>query len=155
MKQFETPLLSKRTSPFSTNPLFLSNFLWTPLFVQSSKTRYLPPPHHPNIRGGEETIFASIMIKFSCTFCSHTPIKSKIGGKILFQKDVKTSFLSPISNLVKFSLRPKNECVALIAFKLFVLSRTPKNEGLDLSTSLIQMDNLIDWSLKHNLSTGS
>ena len=84
------------------------------------------------------------MIKFSCTFCSHTPIKRKIGGKILFQKDVKTSFLSPISNLVKFSLRPKNECVALIAFKLFVALNTLENGGQDLSTCLIRKYNLID-----------
>ena len=31
-------------------------------------------------------------IKLSCTFYPRSPIKSKIGGKILFQKYVKTNF---------------------------------------------------------------
>ena len=74
-------------------------------------------------------MFACITIKLSCTFYSHTPIKSKIGGKILFQKHVKISFLSPTFNLVKYSLRPKNECVALIAFKLSVALNTLEMEG--------------------------
>ena len=52
-KQFGNPLLSKRT-PLSTNPLFLSNFFMTPLFVQISQTR--TPPH--NFRG-EETMITS------------------------------------------------------------------------------------------------
>ena len=38
MKQFGNPPLSKRT-PLSTNPLFLSNFFMTPLFVQVLKVR--------------------------------------------------------------------------------------------------------------------
>ena len=41
-------------------------------------------------------------------------------------------------------LRSKNECVALIAFKLSAASNTPENGGHDFSASLIQMDNLID-----------
>ena len=49
----------------------------------------------------------------------------------------------------------KNECVALTAFKLSAALNTPENGGHDLSTSLVQMDNLTDWSLKHNLSTDS
>ena len=52
--------------------------------------------------------------------------------------------LSPIYNLVKLLLWPKNECVVLIAFKLSASSSTPKNDRHDLSTSLIRMDNLID-----------
>ena len=88
-------------------------------------------------------MFACIRITLSCTFYSWTPIKSKIGGKILFQKHVKTSFLSPTFNLVKFSLRPKKECVALIAFKLSVALNTLENGGQDLSTCLIRKDNLI------------
>ena len=50
---------------------------------------------------------------------------------------------------------PKNECVALIAYNSSAASNIPENGGHDLSTSLIQMDNLIDWSLKHNWSTDS
>ena len=46
MKQFGNPPLSNRT-PLSTNPLFLSNFFMTPLFVQISKTRT-----PPTFRGG-------------------------------------------------------------------------------------------------------
>ena len=49
----------------------------------------------------------------------------------------------------------KNECVALIAFKLSVALNTLENGGQDLSTCLIRKDNLIDWSLKLNLSTDS
>ena len=47
---------------------------------------------HPNIRwgGGEETMFTCIRIKL-CNFYPRSPIKSKIVGKILFQKHVKTS----------------------------------------------------------------
>ena len=44
MKQLGNSPLSKR-NPLSTNPLFLSNFFMTPLFVQISKTR-------TKIRGG-------------------------------------------------------------------------------------------------------
>ena len=39
---------------------------------------------------------------------------------------------------------PKNECVALIAFKLSAALNTLENEGHDLSTSLIRKDNFID-----------
>ena len=81
-------------------------------------------------------------MKISCTFHRHTPIKSKIGGKILFQKR-PNGLLSPIFNLVKFSLR-HNECVALIAFKLSAALNTLENGWHDLSTSLIRKDNLID-----------
>ena len=42
-----------------------------------------------------------------------------------------------IANLVKFSLRPKNECVALIVFKLSAVLSSLENGGHDLSTSLI------------------
>ena len=89
-------------------------------------------------------MFACIRITLSCTFCSCTPIKSKTGGKTLFQKHVKTSFLSPAFNLVECSLRSKNECVVLIAFKLSVALNTLENGGQDLSTCLIRKDNLID-----------
>ena len=87
-----------------------------------------------------------------CTFYHPAPIKKKIGDKILSQKHVKKKLLSAIFNLIKFSLRPKNECVALVPFKLFAALNT---WGHDLSTSLIRKDNLVDWSLKHNLSTDS
>ena len=89
-------------------------------------------------------MFACMRLNLSCTFYSRTPIKSTIGSKVFFQKHVKPSFLSPIFNLVKFSLRPKNECVALIAFKLSVALNTLENGGQDLSTCLIRKDNLID-----------
>ena len=49
-----------------------------------------------------------------------------------------------IANLVKFLLRPKNECVALIVFKLSAVLNSLENGGHDLSTSLIRKDNLID-----------
>ena len=49
---WKTPL--REHTLLSTNPLFLSNFLMTPLFVQISKTRY-PPPHPPSNIRGEET----------------------------------------------------------------------------------------------------
>ena len=83
-------------------------------------------------------------MKLSCTFYLRTPIKSKIGSKILYKKHLKTSFLSPIFNLVKFSFRPKNDCVAPIAFKLSAALNTLENGGHDLSASLIRKDNLID-----------
>ena len=44
----------------------------------------------------------------------------------------------------KFLLSPKNECVALIAFKLSAALNTLENGGHDLLTSLIRKDNLID-----------
>ena len=47
-------------------------------------------------------------------------------------------------DLVKFALRPKNDCIALIAFKLSAALNTLENGGHDLSTSLIRKDNLID-----------
>ena len=77
-------------------------------------------------------------MKLSWTFYAHTPIKSKIGGKIFFQRHVKTSFYH------QFSLRPKNEYVALIAFKLSSALNTLENGGNNLSTSLIRKDNLTD-----------
>ena len=52
MKQFGNPSLSKRTpppSPFQLTFLFLNNFFMTPLFVQISKTRNIPPA---DFRGG-------------------------------------------------------------------------------------------------------
>ena len=36
--------------------------------------------------------FTCIRLKLSCTIYPRTPIKSKIGGKILSQKHAKTSF---------------------------------------------------------------
>ena len=51
-------------------------------------------------------------------------------------------------------MRPKNECVAMVAFKLSAALKI-ENGGHDLSTSLIGKDKLIDWSLKHNLNTDS
>ena len=51
-------------------------------------------------------------MKISHTFHRHTPIKSKIGGKILFKKHVQMGFYRQFS-IVKFSLRP-NECIVLI-----------------------------------------
>ena len=73
----------------------------------------------------------------------------------IFSNTCQNKFLSPIFNLVKFSLRPKNKCVALTAFNLSAALNTPENGGHDLSTSLIQIDNLTDWSLKYKLSTDS
>ena len=54
MKQFGNPFFSKRNPPpLSTNPLFLSNFFITSLFVQISKTRTpLPTPTCLNILCG-------------------------------------------------------------------------------------------------------
>ena len=67
----------------------------------------------------------------------------------------QNKLLLPIFNLVKFSLRPKNECLTLIAFKLSAALNALENGGHDISTSLIRKDNLIDSSLKHNLSRDS
>ena len=50
-------------------------------------------------------------------FHPHTPLKVKLVAKY-FSKTCQNQLLSPIFNLVKFSLRSKNECVALVAFKL-------------------------------------
>ena len=152
MKQLGNPLSKRATAPLSTNPIFLRNFFLTP-FLSNFQKR----DTHSNIstRGEEETMFTCIRIKLSCTFYRCSPIKSKIGGKILFPKTCQNKLLSPIFNLVKFLLRPKNECVALIAFKLSAASNTPENPWHDLSTSLIQLDNLIDWSLKNNLGSDS
>ena len=44
-------------------------------------------------------------------------MKSKIGGKNFLKNMSKQAFIT-ISNLVKFSLRSKNELVVLIAVKL-------------------------------------
>ena len=82
-------------------------------------------------------------MKLSCTFYPRTHIKSKIGGKILFKNMSKQAFI-PIFNLVKLSLRPKNECVAVIVFKLSVALNTLQNGRHDLSTSLIRKNNLVD-----------
>ena len=89
-------------------------------------------------------MFTCIRIKLSCTFYPRSPIKKQNCWENTFSKTCQNKLLSQIFSLVKFSLRPKNECVALIAFKLSALSSTPENEGHDLSTSLIQMYNLID-----------
>ena len=68
MKQFGNPPLSKRT-PLSTNPLFLSNFFMTPLFVEMSKT--ITPP---NFRGEETmiTLFFLLCFFFSTSILSRT-----------------------------------------------------------------------------------
>ena len=76
-------------------------------------------------------------------FHPRTPLKVKLVAKY-FSKTCQNKLLSPIFNLVKFSLKPKNECVVLIAFKLSVALNTLENGGYDLSTSLIRKDNLID-----------
>ena len=47
----------------STNPLFLSNFFMTPLFVQISKTRNPPP----NFRGGRKLCVVLILLGQQCT----------------------------------------------------------------------------------------
>ena len=90
-----------------------------------------------------------------------TPLSMRTSSLLTNPLFVSNFFLTPfLSNFQKRDThpnirrgkeRPKNECEALIAFKLFALSSTPEKEGHDLSTSLIQMDNLTDWSLKHNL----
>ena len=59
MKQFENPSpFLKEAPPISTNPLFLSNFFMTPLFVQFSKT--IPPPPHLKFWGEETMRFIHI-----------------------------------------------------------------------------------------------
>ena len=64
MKQFGKPHLSKRTPPLSTNPLSLSNFFMTPLFVEILKTKL------PLILGGwEETMVTKI--NFSLTIITN------------------------------------------------------------------------------------
>ena len=55
-----------------------------------------------------------------CTIHPRTPIKRKIGGKILSQT-CQNKLLSPLFNSVKFSLRLKIEWVVLVAFKLSVV----------------------------------
>ena len=57
MKRFGTPPPPFLGEPLlSTNPLFLSNFLMNPLFVQVSKTRQ---------GGGGETVYICILLMFS------------------------------------------------------------------------------------------
>ena len=57
--------------------------------------------------------FTRIRLKLPCTIYPHTPIKSKIGGKVLSKKICQNKLLSVIFNSVKFLLRDKNEWVAL------------------------------------------
>ena len=64
-------------------------------------------------------------LNLSCTFHSRTPIKKQKNKKNkkkwwqnTFSETCQNKVLSPIFNIVKFSLRPKNECGALVAFKL-------------------------------------
>ena len=58
MKQYGNSPISKSTPPFSTNPLFLSNFFMTPpLLFQISKTRY-----SPNFMVGEGTMMLLILL---------------------------------------------------------------------------------------------
>ena len=87
MKQFGNSPLSKRTHPpLSTNPLFLSNFFMTPLFVQISKTR------SPLILGGgnyEQCVIFSWSI-FSCIQTNREIYcKSPISVQILENTDPK------------------------------------------------------------------
>ena len=61
--------------------------------------------------------FIYVRLKLSCTIYPHNLIRSKIGGKMT---------LSQISHF-KFSkivCRPKNECLALVAFKLSMALNT-------------------------------
>ena len=88
----------------------------------------------------------------TCHFC--TAFKSKIGAKILSQKHGKTSFYHYFLNSVRFLLMPKNECVALVAFKSSVALNTWK-EWHDLSTNLIRKLCVSSSPLKHNLCTDS
>ena len=80
----ETPL-SKRT-PLSTNPLSLSNFFMTPLFVRISKTKTPPPPL---ILGGGEKLwfrFEMMGLKWGwfCLFLPNNNTVAKINIKFLF-----------------------------------------------------------------------
>ena len=52
-------------------------------------------------------------------FIPALPLKVKFVAKYF----LKNKLLSPLFNSVKFSLRPKNEWIALVAFKLFVTIR--------------------------------
>ena len=61
--------------------------------------------------------FTCIRLKLSFTIHPRTLMKSKIGGKNFLKNMSKQTFIT-ISNLVKFSLRSKNELVVLIAVKL-------------------------------------
>ena len=63
--------------PLSTNPLFLSNFFLNSIFVQISKTMYLPPPI-ANFRGQEETNEADAcsVLVFSVHEFQHPPYQS-------------------------------------------------------------------------------
>ena len=75
-------------------------------------------------------------------FIPAVPLKVKLVGKYVFKNTSKQAFITNF----QFSLRPKNEFGALVAFKLYTASNTLENGGRDLSASLIQMDNLIDPS---------
>ena len=57
--------------------------------------------------------------KLSCTFYHALLLKVKLVAKYFLEtKACQNKLLLPIFNLVKFLLRPKNECVALVDFKL-------------------------------------
>ena len=71
-----------------------------------------------------------IRLNLSCPVNPCTPIKTKIGGKTFSQKHAKTSFLLSLFNSVKFLLRPKNQWVALVDFKLSMALKYLKKEGM-------------------------
>ena len=83
----------------------------------------------------------------------HTNIRKKVGGKIFSQKTCHDKLLLPLFISVKLSLRPKNQWVALVPFKLSVALNTWKRRH-NLSTNLIQNVSVSRPSLKH-LSTDS
>ena len=103
------------------------------------------------------------------------PLKVKFVAKYF----LKNKLLSPLFDSLKISFRPKNEWIALVAFKLSVAIRVPQklhettspfpvpptmgNPGRyilikgshDLSASPIRKVFVSNSSLKHNLSTDS
>ena len=100
MKQFGNLLFLRELPPFNQPPISEQFFLDPPLCPIFKNEIFLPL----NFRGGgggggggAENIFTCIRIKLSCTFYLRTLVKIKIGGKILFQKSVKTSFYRQFS----------------------------------------------------------
>ena len=69
----------------------------TQLEIDLMLNKYTTYLHKAEIDLIHDIWFTCIRMKLSCTFYPRTPIKSKIGGKILSQKHAKTNFYQQFS----------------------------------------------------------